>query len=154
MTLDQTHQHSSDSIMQADDPHVPINPSGGATPTLAEVLAAGNETGDQGLTITVDDSDETAFLITHNGEPVLSADINGDTDWHLDGGAWSLVTAPFVELFRVSEDGVRLMGLLGAILLDADRTTGLVRLPGLPTSDPAVAGALWSDAGVVKVSAG
>jgi len=32
--------------------------------------------------------------------------------------------------------------------------TGQVLLPDLPTSDPGVAGALWSDGGIVKVSAG
>jgi len=30
---------------------------------------------------------------------------------------------------------------------------GLIVLPTLPTSDPAVSGALWSDAGTLKISA-
>lgn len=45
MPLDQTHQHSSADVMKADDPHTPISPDGGSVPTLAEVLAAGNDPG-------------------------------------------------------------------------------------------------------------
>ena len=32
--------------------------------------------------------------------------------------------------------------------------SGVVKFTGLPTSDPAVAGQLWNDAGTLKVSAG
>lgn len=41
---------------------------------------------------------------------------------------------------------------IGSITLTASGTNLVIA--GLPTSDPAVAGALWSNAGVVTVSAG
>jgi hypothetical protein len=42
----------------------------------------------------------------------------------------------------------------GAVTVTAAINGGTVVLPDLPTSDPAVAGQLWNDAGTLKVSAG
>jgi hypothetical protein len=40
------------------------------------------------------------------------------------------------------------------ISITYDGTNSVVIISGLPTSDPSVAGQLWSDSGVVTVSAG
>jgi hypothetical protein len=42
----------------------------------------------------------------------------------------------------------------GDPVFDTLEVTGNVTFSGLPTSNPAVAGRLWNDAGTVKVSAG
>lgn len=42
----------------------------------------------------------------------------------------------------------------GAVAATTLSASGAVVLSGLPTSDPAVAGQLWSNAGVLTVSAG
>lgn len=42
----------------------------------------------------------------------------------------------------------------GAITVTATINGGTIILPNLPTSDPAVAGQLWNNAGVLTVSAG
>lgn len=42
----------------------------------------------------------------------------------------------------------------GAVTVTASFDGGTVILPNLPTVDPVVAGALWNDAGTLKVSAG
>lgn len=42
----------------------------------------------------------------------------------------------------------------GAITVTATINGGTIILPNLPTSDPLVAGQLWSNAGVLTVSAG
>lgn len=44
-------------------------------------------------------------------------------------------------------------GASGGITLDA-QTGGLIKILDLPTSDPVVAGALWNNAGTLKISAG
>lgn len=41
---------------------------------------------------------------------------------------------------------------IGDVILTA--TAGNVIITGIPTSDPAVAGALWSNSGVLTISAG
>ena len=52
-------------------------------------------------------------------------------------------------------------GVTGAVAATTLNATGAVtlsnasiKMTALPTSDPAVAGALWNDAGTLKVSAG
>jgi hypothetical protein len=49
-------------------------------------------------------------------------------------------------------------GFIGTVTGSVTATTlsasGVVILSGLPTSDPAVAGQLWNDSGVLTVSAG
>ena len=45
-------------------------------------------------------------------------------------------------------------GFEGSVTATTLSASGAVTLSGLPTSDPAVAGQLWNDAGTVKVSAG
>lgn len=45
-------------------------------------------------------------------------------------------------------------GFEGSITGTTATVTGTVILSGLPTEDPNVAGALWSNSGVVTVSAG
>ncbi len=49
-------------------------------------------------------------------------------------------------------------GFIGTVTGSVTATTlsasGVVILSGLPTADPAVAGQLWSDSGVLTVSAG
>ena len=42
----------------------------------------------------------------------------------------------------------------GAITVTATINGGTIILPNLPTSDPAVAGQLWNNSGVLTVSAG
>jgi hypothetical protein len=42
----------------------------------------------------------------------------------------------------------------GAGVARLDPAAGVYIFPNLPTSDPAVAGQLWNDAGTLKVSAG
>ena len=42
----------------------------------------------------------------------------------------------------------------GAVAATTLSASGAVTLSALPTTDPAVAGQLWNDAGTVKVSAG
>lgn len=43
----------------------------------------------------------------------------------------------------------------GTLYVDAAKTgNGHVVMLNLPTSDPAVAGALWNDAGTIKISSG
>src|SRR5690349_12435192 len=98
MPLDNTHQHSSASIMNAASPHSPIGPGGatgptgptgptgatgatgptgpgGSTPTLAEVLAEGNDTGETAITLPMGSIDGT----TDNGEIDIHA-LDGGTD--------------------------------------------------------------------------
>ena len=45
-------------------------------------------------------------------------------------------------------------GVTGAVAATTLSASGAVTLSALPTTDPAVAGRLWNDAGTVKVSAG
>lgn len=45
-------------------------------------------------------------------------------------------------------------GFQGNVTATNVTATGTVILSGLPTSDPSVAGAIWSNAGVLTVSAG
>lgn len=45
-------------------------------------------------------------------------------------------------------------GVTGAVAATTLSASGVVTLTGLPTSDPAVAGQLWNNLGVVTVSAG
>lgn len=45
-------------------------------------------------------------------------------------------------------------GFTGAVTATNVTASGTVILSGLPTSDPEVAGQLWSNAGVLTVSAG
>lgn len=45
-------------------------------------------------------------------------------------------------------------GVAGAVAATTLSASGAVTLSGLPTSDPAVAGQLWNNAGVLTVSAG
>ena len=45
-------------------------------------------------------------------------------------------------------------GVTGAVAATTLSASGAVTLSALPTTDPAVAGQLWNDAGTVKVSAG
>jgi hypothetical protein len=56
-------------------------------------------------------------------------------------------TAPNGSYFVVRESGV-------GLVFFRVKGDGNVLMPNLPASDPAVAGALWNDAGTVKVSAG
>lgn len=50
---------------------------------------------------------------------------------------------------------VTVTATFGAATSITDLTaSGIVKFTGLPTSDPAVAGQLWSNAGVLTVSAG
>lgn len=71
-----------------------------------------------------------------------------------------------VNVFREQGGDVLHVADGGCIALDAGAEIGLgasvtlsvaganVLITGLPTSDPSVAGALWSDSGVLTVSAG
>ena len=45
-------------------------------------------------------------------------------------------------------------GVAGAVAATTLSASGAVTLSALPTSDPAVAGQLWNNAGVLTVSAG
>lgn len=54
------------------------------------------------------------------------------------------------DMLTVSSGSVGINGA-GDLTIDFD---GNVKITGLPTADPVVAGALWSDGGTIKVSAG
>ncbi len=45
-------------------------------------------------------------------------------------------------------------GFTGAVVATTVTSTGAVIMSNLPTSDPSVAGQLWSNSGVLTVSAG
>lgn len=96
---------------------------------------------------------------------ILNAKTDGDADWMLDENASagfrfsvavdgeSVIPAKDVQMttdhFRVSHAGVG--------LFQVDYDTWGIRITGLPTADPAVAGRLWIDTAagrVLKVSAG
>lgn len=56
-----------------------------------------------------------------------------------------------------SSDGITKLGDTGennGTMIKVDDATQQISLTNLPTSDPTVAGVLWNDAGVVKISAG
>jgi hypothetical protein len=78
--VDQNHQHFVTDVLE-DGSHTPITP-GGATPTLAEVLAVGNTTG--GLAITGDTADAALLAPALNLPGFLdvgsSADLAGSSD--------------------------------------------------------------------------
>lgn len=58
------------------------------------------------------------------------------------------------------DNGVHVLRFTAAGILSVDDvdvldvSDGVLRFPALPTADPTVAGALWNDAGTVKISAG
>ncbi len=126
------------------------------TPTLAEVLAEGN---------TLDPA--IAEIVGENADPSIRA--------RLAIAPWSsivlleIATATLVNKLELGADGtfslgtpsgasvssgngqdLMLGGASGGIYITPD---GLI-VVNLPTTNPAIAGALWNDAGIVKVSAG
>lgn len=108
------------------------------TPTLAEVLAAGNSTGDNQIT------GGAGVQVSFNADNQIVLVAGNNTLTFHDDGTFSIGTPNGASVS--SGDGV------GLLLVAGD--TGLIALSPLPTTDPAVAGALWNDNGSLKVSAG
>lgn len=156
---------------------------GGSTPTLAEVLVAGNDVGGTAIVSAANGAGTGATILVN---PAPNATTGGDI---LVAGGDSTSDAALAGQVQVSSgnragetaavDGASVI-LSGAALVGgtiylrsggywtapaendgaeielrgADATNpGLVFL-NLPTSDPGVAGALWNNAGVVMVSSG
>lgn len=98
-------------------------------PTLAQVLASGNDPGAERIV-----ANTQAFQIAFG-----SSYLNFDPVGVIDIAANSTATAQ-----------VLLFGDGSGVWLNGDR----IVLPILPMVDPHLAGQLWNDAGTVKVSAG
>ncbi len=181
--VDPTHQHFVESILDPDTDQ-PINP-GGATPTLAEVLVAGNDPG--GVAIKPQDSQSGSDYVgaasvgiatpvaTDLAQGFLTLSGPNYDDNGTDGWFSPTIVLNFPNVIATAGVGyganyggsVQLTGAASASYSGASVTieggredlsrdghvimTGLVFL-NLPTSDPGVSGALWNDAGTVKVS--
>ena len=104
-----------------------------------------NKTGDTmsgDLTVSKADAAVTASATSGNGNLVAqSGSIIGGM--RAGGGA--------VELGGLSANEVRLLGASGAQRI-IFTTGGLIRLLGLPTTDPGVSGAVWNSSGTLRIS--
>ena len=99
---------------------------------------------DQLLRMTID-SDGNVVMPTDTSDTTKSIRIgsaSGDAGWSIGNGLTS--AEPLFQDYDNTAGEARLS-------IDSD---GIVIMPDLPTSDPAIAGALWSDSGTVKISAG
>lgn len=153
-------------------------PAGGSTPTLAEVLAAGNDTGAtaaitaaNGLQLAGNSLNDGTAATVQVGSGASAASINGGQSDPDNGPYGAQVTAFAGGVSNpnsaVSGAGVEIYlspakagggGNGGDFVVDAAAGDGAGRrglvFLNLPTSDPHVAGAAWANAGVVMVSAG
>jgi hypothetical protein len=150
---------------------------GGATPTLENVLLAGNDTGGNPLI-----SDDVGYLSPNyldlgtGGNIELYGAAKGPGEWgatidiragdgdngasgpadvfleggHDDGTGGSMYLDSGAAEAGTGTDGgdIRIRPAAGA----AGGRHGLIIVTGLPTSDPGVTGALWNNAGTIKIS--
>ncbi|MCR9292015.1 MAG: hypothetical protein NXI32_04800, partial [bacterium] len=99
----------------------------------------------------VTDSDPKSYVIHGtggSGTDVAGANVSlagGIGTGSADGGSLNFRTA------AAGSSGATANTLTTHMTINSD---GLILLPTIPTSDPAVAGALWSDSGTLKISAG
>lgn len=70
----------------------------------------------------------------------------------IDENGYITATRVSTENVTISNVGVTALDLSASNQLSCTGTE--ISFPNLPTSDPAVAGDLWNDAGTLKVSAG
>jgi hypothetical protein len=91
----------------------------------------------------------------NGGEITLDGGVSGGGQAHLQGGAGaSGASGGSVLLHGGAGDGGIHDGARIELLGGSPTADGLLVLTGVPTADPAVAGAVWSDAGTLKISAG
>jgi hypothetical protein len=101
-----------------------------------------------------------AFRTTLAGSPelVFEAKSDGDADWMFEDGNGPAFrfsnrsTGPGSVRVEASYEGLSVIGNVGSFVVNFDPF--FVRMIGLPTADPVVAGQLWNSAGTLKVSAG
>lgn len=142
----------------------------GGTPTLAEVLAEGADTGENEITgpsgrlvLTADAGAASFYGKTGTGsDPGLIAGMSGGDD--AGGGHGAAIYANGAD--GSGNDGTLTLvsgGTSGSIgdVLTSDgmqaatwQSAFAALLAGLPTVDPGVAGAAWNDGGTLMVSAG
>jgi hypothetical protein len=119
-------------------------------------------TGELALRYTGDPTDYEDLLVVgddNNNKAVWRQDSSGDSDhffrdsgtshrYHVKYGAVNFF------LMSVGEDAVWMSNDTATRFFEYTSATGAIRMEGLPTADPAVAGQLWNNAGTLKVSAG
>jgi hypothetical protein len=119
-------------------------------------------TGELALRYTGDPTDYEDLLVVgddNNNKAVWRQDSSGDSDhffrdsgtshrYHVRYGAVNFF------LMSVGEDAVWMSNDTATRFFEYTSATGAIRMEGLPTADPAVAGQLWNDTGTLKVSAG
>lgn len=129
------------------------------TPTLAQVLASGNVMTNQQITLR-SDGVNVGRIVVHDatqGGAIVIERFHEDGSPGLasvsltSGGRISLINSTWAEV-AVENDGDVYIATGGGTNFRL-RADGLL-LAVLPTTDPAVPGALWNDNGTVKVSAG
>ena len=124
-----------------------INLSDGASITSDGSLTLGAD----GHTLEFAESGSNAQL---NSDVALFVNKAGATQFLFGGGSGNASYRPLYPVTNNSQDlGLSSRRWRTAYLTDID-ASGNIDFSGLPTSDPAVAGRLWSDSGTLKVSAG
>jgi hypothetical protein len=120
------------------------------TPTLAEVVTAGDTIDNQQITLATD-TVNVGRLFVDGGQIGLERTDSGGARLRMDAaGLISIRNAQWAEV-SIEDSGDVAIATSGVTLrLRADGNA----IIALPTSDPAVADALWNDNGTVKVSAG
>jgi hypothetical protein len=119
-------------------------------------------TGELAIRYTGDPTDYEDLLVVgddNNEKSVWRQDSSGDTDQIFrDSGTSHRYRVQYGAvnffLMGVGEDAVWLADVNTVRFFEFLPADGAIRMPGLPTADPAVAGQLWNDAGTLKVSAG
>jgi hypothetical protein len=91
--------------------------------------------------------DEDGYIVTSGGADIGDTSSIGTFGTVVNIGGGAANTAPNGSYLRVREGG-------GGLIFFRVKGDGNVLMPNLPTADPHIAGALWNDAGTVKVSAG
>ncbi len=138
MPIDYSHIHTTRQVMDTDDPKTPISPTGSDEAALAAHIS--DMLGAHAANTVSFAAGETGLDATNVQEAVVEV-LGLSGRWTLVKGANGVADITEVILsdeFKLNTDdpGIALLGL------------------NVPTSDPGVAGRVWSDAGVLKVSAG
>tara|TARA_R100000808_G_scaffold782_3_gene3833 strand:- start:1333 stop:1758 length:426 start_codon:yes stop_codon:yes gene_type:complete len=98
------------------------------------------------------------LIVSVNGvtqEPVTAYTVSGNTLTFTETLSSSDTIDYILALGSVRDINVPADGTVVTASLAADAVThSKINLTGIPTSDPGVAGAIWSDSGALKVSSG
>lgn len=137
------------------------SPSPSGTSLPSGFTATGDGSDDRTLTIQakVGQTSPVIVVLDEDGNPRGSISPTGEfVIYDATGNVVLLVSPSDISLMAAAQTGqteaiLRLADDLGDPLFEVG-PTGEVLAVGIPTADPAVAGALWNDSGTLKVSAG